>query len=64
MKTGCRASFNFSNESADTRHVIAALRSAGYDGYRCAELSWDCTVDPDSAAGKTARRLRDMRGEE
>jgi len=41
---------------------IAALRSVGYDGYLCAELSWDYTVDPDPAVQKTARRLRDMIG--
>ncbi len=36
---------------------IQALRSVGYTGFLCAELSWDYTIDPDSAARSTAKRL-------
>ena len=36
---------------------IAVLRQSGYAGYLCAELSWDYTIDPDSAARRTLERL-------
>ena len=37
---------------------IGILREVGYNGYLAAELSWDYTVDPDSAASLTIQRLR------
>lgn len=40
--------------------LIEALRSAGYSGFLCAELSWDYTVDPDPAAKATADRLQTL----
>ena len=43
---------------------LMALKTAGYEGYLCAELSWDYTVDPDPAAAATARRLREMLAED
>jgi sugar phosphate isomerase/epimerase len=48
----------------DFKPFLAALKTAGYDGYLCAELSWDYTVHPDPAAISTARRLRQMLAEE
>jgi protein FrlC len=44
----------------DFAPFISALKTANYDGYICAELSWDYTQDPDTAAKLTAERLRDM----
>jgi protein FrlC len=44
----------------DFMPFLAGLKTAGYDSYLCAELSWDYTLDPDTAATATARRLRQM----
>jgi protein FrlC len=42
----------------DFASFFAALREVGYDGYLAAELGWDYTLDPDSAARLTIQRLR------
>lgn len=34
------------------------VADTGYAGYLCAELSWDYTLDPDTAARQTIERLR------
>jgi len=44
----------------DFEPFLAALREVGYDGFLCAELSWDYTVDPDPAARRTADRLTQL----
>jgi len=44
----------------DFASFIAALREVSYDGYLAAELSWDYTLDPDSAARITIQRLKDF----
>jgi fructoselysine 3-epimerase len=41
---------------------IAALREVGYEGYLCAELGWDYTIDPDPAARLTLERMKKMLG--
>ena len=43
---------------------LAALKMAGYNGYLCAELSWDYTINPDPPAVATASRLRAMLAED
>jgi protein FrlC len=48
--------------SFDFPPFVAALRRAGYDGYLCAELSWDYTVDPDPAARLAAERIHTLIG--
>ena len=42
---------------------LQALKTGGYDGYLCAELGWDYTLDPDAAAVSTAQRLRQFLSE-
>ena len=39
---------------------VAALRTADYQGFLCAELSWDYTVDPDDAARATATYMHSL----
>ena len=45
------------NGDFDFASFITALREVGYDGYLAAELGWDYTLDPDSAARLTIQRL-------
>jgi protein FrlC len=39
---------------------VDALRGVGYTGFLSAELSWDYTIDPDTAAKATAAKLRSL----
>jgi protein FrlC len=39
---------------------LAALDEVGYDGFLAAELGWDYTLDPDSAARLTVERMKAM----
>jgi len=46
--------------SFDFEGFIDALEEVGYDGFLSAELSWDYTIDPDSAVQLTAQRLHQL----
>jgi fructoselysine 3-epimerase len=42
----------------DFLSLIAALKTAGYDGYLGAELSWDYTLEPDQAVQLSRERVK------
>ena len=44
----------------DFAGLSAALKNVGYSGFLSAELSWDYTLDPDTATKTTAVRLRKL----
>jgi sugar phosphate isomerase/epimerase len=42
----------------DFHEMFTLARQAGYQGFLCAELSWDYTINPQPAAREAAERLR------
>jgi sugar phosphate isomerase/epimerase len=46
--------------SIDFQSFLGALEEAGYNGFVCAELSWDYTVDPEPAVRQTLSHLRSL----